>query len=107
MGTLSYGCAGSGSRNLYYWGVYEDAIYDMYAEPGKTSTADVILQLEEQIEKTVASGSFVPPGLHAHLAYLYVTQGDYGTAMVHFQAEKEKFPESAHFIDGMIARMKQ
>lgn len=102
--TLLYGCGG-GSKNLYYWGHYEDSIFDMYIEPGKTSIADEILRLEEQIEKTDASEMSIPPGLHAHLGYLYVTEGDYATAIIHFQAEKAKFPESAHFIDGMIERM--
>jgi hypothetical protein len=105
-GMLLYGCAG-GDRNLYYWGHYEDAIFDMYIEPGKTSTAEAILRLEEQVEKTDASGRYVPPGLHAHLGYLYVREGDYATAIIHFQTEKAKFPESAHFIDGMIERMKK
>jgi len=104
--TLLYGCGG-GSKNLYYWGHYEDSIFDMYIEPGKTSIADEILRLEEQIEKTDVSEMFVPPGLHAHLGYLYVTEGDYATAIIHFQAEKVKFPESANFIDGMIERMKK
>ena len=101
---LFTGCA---SKSLYYWGHYEDSIYDMYLEPGKTSLPDEILRLETQIEKTSASGQFVPPGLHAHLGYLYAMEGDYATAMVHFQTEKQKFPESTLFIDGMIERMKK
>lgn len=106
--TFLSGCAGGGeSRNLYYWGHYEDSIYDMYVEEAKTSISDEILRLEEQIEKTDAAGMSVPPGLHAHLGYLYATEGDYATAMIHFQAEKAKFPESAHFIDGIIERMKK
>jgi hypothetical protein len=94
-------------RDMYYWGLYEDSIYNMYVEPGKTSNRDEIRRLEAQIHRTIGSGQLVPPGLHAHLAYLYVTQGDYTTAMIHFQAEKAKFPESTHFIDGVIERMKK
>ncbi len=101
------GNGGSGTRNLYYWGNYENTIYEMYLEPGNTSPTKAILQLEEQIEKTVAAGKFVPPGVHAHLGYLYADQGDYATALIHFQTEKEKYPESAHFIDGTIERMKK
>lgn len=103
---LLLGCS-TGSPNLYYWGHYEDAIYDMYLEPGKTSLTDEILRLEEQVEKAAAAGMTVPPGLHAHLGYLYVNEGDYATALVHFQTEKALFPESAVFIDGLIARMQK
>ncbi len=77
--------SGWASSTLYDWGRYEDAIYDMYLEPGKVSDADEITRLEKQIEETVSSGKFVPPGLHAHLASLYISNGDYATALVHFQ----------------------
>ena len=106
FGLMFVGCA-TGRKDLYYWGLYEDCVYNMYVEPGKTPLKDEIRRLEEQIKKTVDSDQLVPPGLHAHLAYLYVTQGDYDTAMIHFQAEKAKFPESAHFIDGVIERVKK
>lgn len=99
-------CAGA-SKDLYYWGHYEDALYSMYLEPGKASLRDEILRLEEQIEKAAASGKAVPPGLHAHLGYLYANDGDYKTAVNHFQVEKEKFPESADFLDGLMERMKK
>lgn len=99
-------CSCSSSR-LYNWGSYEDTIYKMYMEPGNAALPDEIQQLEAQIERTEASDSRVPPGLHAHLALLYISQGDYPTAKVHLVAEKTKFPESKHFIDGMIARMEK
>ncbi|MGD9209868.1 MAG: DUF4810 domain-containing protein [Desulfobacteraceae bacterium] len=100
------GCSG-GSKNLYYWGHYEESIYSMYLEPGKLSTTDEILRLEEQIEKAKASGQLVPPGLHAHIGYLYYNDGDYNMSVNHFQIEKNKFPESAGFIDGLLERMKK
>jgi hypothetical protein len=103
---LLLGCA-TGSRNLYYWGDYEDAIYDMYLEPGKTSLTDEILRLKTDVEKAAAHGMSVPPGLHAHLGYLYTLEGDDATALVHFQTEKALFPESTVFIDGLITRMRK
>ncbi len=79
----------------------------MYLKPGKIGTMDEINLLEEQIEKAIASGKLVPPGLHAHLGYLYITNGNYDDAISHFNVEKEKFPESEHFINGLIDRMKK
>lgn len=103
---LLVGCA-SGSRNLYYWGDYEDAIYEMYLKPGNTSLTDEILRLETDVEQAAAAGLAVPPGLHAHLGYLYTLEGNDAAARVHFQSEKALFPESTVFIDGLIARMRQ
>jgi hypothetical protein len=105
VSVLLVGCAAP--TTLYEWGRYEDAIYDMYLEPGKVSNTEEIERFEQQIEETVSAGKFVPPGLHAHLAYLYISDGDYPTALVHLQTEKAKFPESARFIDGIIERMKK
>ena len=99
-------CAGS-PKNLYFWGDYEDAVYDMYLEPGKSSLTDEILRLEAQIQQAADHGKSVPPGLHAHLGYLYANDGDYNTAVIHFNREKEKFPESIDFIDGILRRMKK
>ena len=99
------GCADT--PTLYDWGTYEDAIYDMYIEPGKSSLSDQILQFEEQIEQAAAAGKSVPPGFHAHLGYLYVNDGEYNSAVIHFQKEKEMYPESTDFIDGILQRMKK
>ncbi len=103
---LIVGCAGGGGE-IYYWGRYEESIYDMYLQPGNQSLTDEILRLEEQIDKAGASGQPLPPGFHAHLAFLYSQDGDYNAALAHFQLEKELFPESAGFIDGIVERMKK
>lgn len=100
------GCASS-STDIYHWGRYEDGIYEMYLKPGSTSLTDEILRLEEEIEKADASGKSLPPGFHAHLAYLYVNNGNYPAGVTHFNREKEKFPESSVFIDGILKRMKK
>ena len=99
--TLS-GCA---APSLYQWGRYEDAIHDMYINPGSVPAGDEIIRLETDIQETAAAGKFVPPGVHAHLGYLYASEGDLATALNHFETEKRKFPESAGFIDGIILRM--
>jgi len=106
LAALFIGCAG-GHRDIYYWGHYEDAIYDMYLEPGQASLTDEILRLEEQIDQAAAAGQPLPPGFHAHLAYLYVSNGNYAAAVSHFNKEKELFPESTVFIDGILGRMKK
>ncbi len=91
----------------YYWGQYETLIFSSYLKPGEISVPEAITILETDIEKAAANGKPVPPGLHAHLAVLLISNGDDGKAMHHFKMEKELFPESSHFIDGMIQRMKK
>ena len=80
-------------------------VYGMYADPDGYDTAAVMRLLVEQIRETEAAGRRVPPGVHAHLGYLYSLAGKPDAAATHFKAEKEQFPESAvlmdHFLSGL------
>jgi hypothetical protein len=71
---------------------YEDMIYSTYLNPGKVSVPEEINILETDIEKAAAAGKPVPPGLHAHLAVLLVSNGEFDKALGHFRTEKELFP---------------
>jgi hypothetical protein len=93
--------------SLYRWGEYESLVYDMYMRPGKADPTTQIAKLNEDIERTNAQGQHVPPGVHAHLGYLYYGQGQLDAAYAQFTIEKQLFPESAAFIDGVLTRMKK
>lgn len=93
--------------NLYSWGNYEQLVYEMYTKPGQADPDTQVTKLTEDIGKAQAEGKAVPPGVHAHLAYLYSQQGNLGGAEKEFQTEKTLFPESAAFIDGVLQRMSQ
>jgi hypothetical protein len=105
LAALSSACAQPTS--LYRWGEYESLVYDMYMRPGKADPTTQIAKLSEDIERTNAEGQHVPPGVHAHLGYLYYGQGQRDAAYEQFTIEKTLFPESTVFIDGVLARMKK
>jgi len=94
-------------KTLYDWGVYEQVVYDMYVHPGKADPGTQIAKLTEDVERIKAEGGRVAPGVHAHLGYLYYTQGQPALAQEELTIEKRLFPESAVFVDGMLARMPQ
>jgi hypothetical protein len=98
------GCATS--ESLYFWGDYENLIYEMYIEPGSADSATQIHKLKEDISKASSEGKLVPPGLHAHLGYMYFLLGDTHAAILELETEKKLFPESAKFIDGLTGRLK-
>jgi hypothetical protein len=91
---------------LYQWGSYEDLVYDMYVNPGKAEPGVQIERLTEDIQRAQAEGQRVPPGVHAHLGYMHFVQGNQGEALHEFATERELYPESAVFIDGMMNRLK-
>jgi hypothetical protein len=106
---LSYclitGCASQ--KTLYYWGNYEDLVYQMYVKPGSADPATQVAKLTEDIGKAKAEGRMVPPGVHAHLGYMHFLQGDALAAAQELNTEKTLFPESAKFVDGLLDRLKK
>ena len=105
LAMLAAGCTQSSA--LYRWGDYESLLYDMYIRPGTADPTTQIARLTEDITRTQAQGQRVPPGVHAHLGYLYYTQGQLDAAYEQFVTEKSLFPEATHFVDVILARMKK
>ncbi len=99
---LATGCATQ--HGLYQWGSYEDQIYAMYSEPGKSSPQEQIQKLEGDVEKARAANKALPPGHHAHLGYLYFQTGRLDQAVAAFETEKLLFPESRPYMDRLITR---
>ncbi|MGF1613831.1 MAG: DUF4810 domain-containing protein [Gammaproteobacteria bacterium] len=100
---LACGCAQQ--PLIYRWGVYEELVYEMYAKPGKADPGTQVARLSEDIARTQAEGKRVPPGVHAHLGYMYYLQGNSDAAYQEFATERELFPESATFVDGILRRL--
>ncbi len=90
---------------LYRWGAYEDIIYTGYKNPGSSDPVSDSILLEAEMERTAAEGKRVPPGVRIHLGYLYFSQGRNDEARGMFETEREVFPESAVFVDGLLSRM--
>lgn len=95
------GCA---SKSTYYWGDYEQLVHDMYIEPGSADATTQIEKLTTDIQKAQSKGKPTPPGVHAHLGYMYSLQGNTAQAKTALLQEKALYPESAVLIDGMLKR---
>src|SRR3712207_6270804 len=91
LGTLG----ACGSKPIYYWGDYEQVVYESTTAPGKTSPEKHIERLERDFGKAQKKGLPVNPGFHAQLGLLYLESGNVQEARKNFNAEMTKFPESA------------
>lgn len=100
LAALLTGCS---TPTLYSWSRYEDQVYLMYAKPDKATAELQVAKLEEDFEKARSQNKPIHPGFHAHLGYLYYQLGKVDQARAEFQAEKTAFPESAVFMDRMLA----
>lgn len=105
LSMLVLACTGCASHaSLYQWGSYEDQVYAMYADTGKSSPQEQILKLEADAEQARAANRPLPPGHHAHLGYLYYQSGMTDRALASFDTERRLFPESRPYMERLIAR---
>jgi hypothetical protein len=92
------GCA-TGSQHKYEWGNYEQSMYDYYKNPADSNP--LILSIESTIKKSEITDRKVAPGLYAEYGYLLMLQGKQQDAVVNFEKEKQKWPESSILMDKM------
>jgi hypothetical protein len=90
---------------LYAWGGYEELIYSSYRKPGSVPPETQIEQLEHDYQLARSSGSRVPPGWHLHLGTLYAQVGKADQAQQELMTEKAQYPESAVFVDRLLANL--
>lgn len=99
------GCETTGG--LYYWGHYEDVLYNMYNSPDKAPPEQQIEVLSKDIYNAESQGYRVAPGIHAHLGMLYATIGNMSAAEQELTKEKLLYPEASTLVDGMLERAKE
>lgn len=97
---LLTGCATN--KQHYHWGSYESLVYKMYNKPGEAEPVTQVDKLTQDIQMAEASGKPVPPGVHAHLGFMYAAQGNVEQSKAAFLQEKSLYPESVILMDKML-----
>ena len=93
---LLSGCADDSPRQLYYWdGAYTSSVYEYLTQEGDAGAQ--IAALEESLQKAYQRAAKVPPGLHAHLGLLYLSQGNGAKFKVYVEKEAQLYPESRDY----------
>ena len=93
---LLSGCADNSPRQLYYWdGAYTSSVYEYLTEEGDAGAQ--IAALEQSLQKAYQRAAKVPPGLHAHLGLLYLSQGNGAKFKAYVEKEAELYPESRDY----------
>jgi len=114
LGGVLSACAAKPS--LYRWGAYEDIVYARYADAfagagasagagSDDAAATAAALLEQDLARTLEEGKRAPPGVRAHLGYLYFEQGRLAEARALLEEERSTYPESTLFIDRLLSRM--
>ncbi len=92
--------ASCGQPPRYEWDRYEDSLYRYYKDPA--SAGEYLEVLAKATRVGDASGR-TAPGVHAEYGYMLLTVGRQTEATAEFESEKRFWPESAVFMDRMIA----
>lgn len=93
---LLSGCADDSPRQLYYWdGAYTSSVYEYLTQEGDVGAQ--IAALEESLQKAYQRAAEAPPGLHAHLGLLYLSQGNGAKFKAYVEKEAELYPESRDY----------
>lgn len=93
---------------LYVYGDYSESYY----KDKKTANEESRLKLEAAMEKAIGEAANsrsgrVPPGMYANLGYMYLQDGKAQEAISLFEKEKAVYPEAAHFMDRIIAKVEK
>ena len=102
-GIVLAGCAAPQSR--YEWGSYEEVVYASYLARDDVPAEKQVELLEKDYQIARAANKRMPPGWHAHLGYLYYEVGRADQARQELMTEKAEFPESAVFVDRLLANV--
>jgi hypothetical protein len=97
------GCA-SPPKTLYGWDGYQPQVYQHLKGE---SPDQQIAEMEKALQTISAKGASVPPGFHAHLGMLYSIAGKSDQMVAQFEDEKKLFPESATYMDFLLAKVKK
>ncbi len=101
VGVALSGCA-SAPKTLYGWESYQPQVYQHLKGE---SPDQQIAALEKDLQTMSAKGKSAPPGFHAHLGMLYSIAGKPDQVVAQFEDEKKLFPESATYMDFLLAKM--
>ncbi len=94
------GCA---PRGIFYWGGYEDSLYQRYIEQ---DSAQAEVYLRESIADAEQNNYRVPPGVYADYGFLLYRRGDKRSAVAYFSKEKQIYPESSALMSKLIERVR-
>lgn len=91
-------------KTLYQWDSYQPQVYEHFKGG---SPEQQIAEMEKALQLISARGGSVPPGFHAHLGMLYSVAGKPDQVVAQFEDEKKLFPESATYMDFLLAKLKK
>jgi hypothetical protein len=97
---LLFSLIGCGAHTRYNWCNYDTTLYKHYKNPAERE--NFVQSLKEILDNAEPEGK-VPPGIYAEYGFVMYEQGNNQQAVLYFQKEADKWPESRAFMTKLIA----
>ena len=91
---------GCGAHSRYNWNNYDTKMYQHYKNPAERD--EFVQALKEILDNAEPEGN-VPPGIYAEYGFVMYEQGNNQQAVIYYQKEANKWPESRAFMTKLIA----
>lgn len=95
------------SNDIYYWGHYEQTLYEYQKSPNQTNLDRHKSQLRQIIANAEQRGLLVPPGVYFELGMMEAKAGNVQRSIQLLTQEKNAFPEAAVYVDNAITMLEQ
>jgi hypothetical protein len=97
---LLFSLIGCGAHSRYNWSGYDTKMYKHYKNPAERE--EFVQALKEIMDVAETEGK-VPPGVYAEYGFVMYEQGNIQQAVLYYQKEANKWPESRAFMTKLIA----
>ena len=97
---LLFSLIGCGAQTRYNWSNYDKKMYNHYKNPSERE--QFVQALKEILDSAEPEGK-VPPGIYAEYGFVLYEDGNNQQAVLYFQKEADKWPESRAFMTKLIA----
>lgn len=97
---LLFSLIGCGAHSRYNWSGYDTKMYNHYKNPSEREK--FVQALKEILDYAEPEGK-VPPGIYAEYGFVLYEEGNNQQAVLYFQKEADKWPESRAFMTKLIA----
>lgn len=102
---LALATSGCRPPSMYYWGGYDQALYNHYRNP--QDRVAYVESLRTIIAEADQRGLRAPPGISAEYGYALYEEGRPQEAVPWFQRERDQWPESRMLMEKMIRNAQQ
>jgi hypothetical protein len=97
---LLFSLIGCVAQSRYNWSNYDTKMYQHYKNPAEK---EIFVQALKEILDNAEQNGNVPPGIYAEYGFVMYEQGNNQQAVIYYQKEANKWPESRAFMNKLIA----